>query len=452
MTSILYITVDFPPYRTSGIYRPTRFSNRWTETGSRVTVVTVKKHLSEQTDDTMLRKLDSRVNVIRCRSPLPRKLTRRLYRKLKGPSPSAETASPEPAKEPSRAGSISFKHRIKRLLSRIYRFCEEMIYIPDEYVFWVPFAVWKGYFAMRREKCDIIFASSPPHSVQLVGMALKFLTGKKYVTDFRNSWTDNRVYNNRLARAIDMHLEKRSLKKADMIVTMSPGDRLRLMDYRGEYIKAEILPVTNGYAEEDFCDLPEPGKQPGRFNLVHLGTVYGESGKIFIDALKKYIDTRRPDPNMFRVEFAGTREAKLEDYVRKNDLESYIKFPGFINHDDVPAYLVKEADMLLVLTVGDRFFSPAVLPGKIFEYMRARKPILHIGQKGDTHDFLAASNLEIFIEHHQLDRLPEALDKYAGDSSPADGSSSVNIEAITRFEWNNLADRLMDGMERNFSR
>ena len=448
MKSVIYITVDFPPYRTSGIYRPTRFGNRWVDQGTSITVLTVKNHLSDQIDDSMLEKIDPRIKVIRCTTPLPRKLTRRAFQKYN----QRKTGSTNESESTAKVERESIKQKIKKhILSPTYRFIESLVYLPDEYIFWVPFAIRQGLRTIRREKCDLIFASSPPHSVQLVGLALKLFTGKKYVTDFRNSWTDNRIYNNGITRLIDRFFEKLSLKKADMIITMSPGDKQKLIDYRGEIIRAEIVPITNGYTEEDFAELESPQEMNNRFRLIHLGTVYGRSGEIFLDAFQKFVQTFNPDPDRFEVEFAGIREPALEDYVVKLGLEKYISFAGFINYRDIPAYLSNQSDMLLVLTIGDRFFSAGVLPGKIFEYMRSGKQILHIGQKGDTHDYLAASNLEIYIDQNEIDRIPEVLEGIYRKGKTKNDSPKPNMEAIARFEWNNLADNLKTNMCRLFS-
>lgn len=445
--SVLYITVDFPPYRTSGIYRPTRFGNRWIERGADVTVLTVSRHMSEQTDESMRKKIDPRMRVIRCRTPLLKRFTRRAYKKYRQMAKDTETTDADAG---IKAGGSVFAALKRYLLSPIYRIIQNVLFVPDEYILWVPFAVVAGYRAIKRYKCDVIFASSPPHSVQLVGLALRYLTKLRYVVDFRNSWTDNKVYSWSFSRRIDSFWEKKTLLRSDLIVTMSPGDRDRLLAYREDFVSVPVVPVTNGYAEEDFSGITIPEKRDGPVQIVHLGTVYGRSGLLFLERFRLYVVEKKPEPTDVCVVFVGVKEEALVEYVERMELRRFVQFAGFIRHDDVPRYLAEEADIQLVLTVGDKFFTPGVLPGKIFEYMRIGKPILHIGQEGDTHDFLQESGLEIFVAEKEFEKIPHVLERCVREARDWSKAKTANEEAVTRFEWNSLADTVLEQMAKLF--
>ena len=62
-------------------------------------------------------------------------------------------------------------------------------FIPDARIGWVKPAVGflKEYLA--KNDMDIVISSGPPHSLHLIGMALKEELGIKWVADFRDPWT-----------------------------------------------------------------------------------------------------------------------------------------------------------------------------------------------------------------------------------------------------------------------
>ena len=62
------------------------------------------------------------------------------------------------------------------------------IFIPDARMGWYPFGVRKGIEIVKKEKIDLIFSSSPPHSLQLIAKTISKKTHSKWVADFRDPW------------------------------------------------------------------------------------------------------------------------------------------------------------------------------------------------------------------------------------------------------------------------
>jgi glycosyltransferase involved in cell wall biosynthesis len=60
--------------------------------------------------------------------------------------------------------------------------------------------------------------------------------------------------------------------------------------------------------------------------------------------------------------------------VRKLKLQAFIKDHGYVNHNDSVAK-IKSADVLWFM-VGKRKNIDAILPGKVYEYLGAKKPII----------------------------------------------------------------------------
>ena len=64
----------------------------------------------------------------------------------------------------------------------------DMMQFPDSNITWLPVAVWKGRKIIKKNKVDVIFSTSPHHSLHLITAILKMLSGKKLIIDFRDPW------------------------------------------------------------------------------------------------------------------------------------------------------------------------------------------------------------------------------------------------------------------------
>ena len=58
--SLLFVSIDFPPARTSGIYRPVFFSKYLIEAGWDVTLLTATTHLSTVSDESLFKEVHPR--------------------------------------------------------------------------------------------------------------------------------------------------------------------------------------------------------------------------------------------------------------------------------------------------------------------------------------------------------------------------------------------------------
>ena len=81
------------------------------------------------------------------------------------------------------------KPKSEGIRERVLRYYNSLlIYLPDKELGWLPFAVWRGVWLIRQRDIDAIVTTSPPHSVQLIGLLLKWLTGRVWIVDFRDPW------------------------------------------------------------------------------------------------------------------------------------------------------------------------------------------------------------------------------------------------------------------------
>jgi len=76
-------------------------------------------------------------------------------------------------------------------------------FVPDRHMFWNKSAVKHAANLINKENIEIVFTSSPPHSVQLIGLTLKRQLDIKWITDFRDEWTNDPVFKHAQKDKID---------------------------------------------------------------------------------------------------------------------------------------------------------------------------------------------------------------------------------------------------------
>ncbi len=135
-------------------------------------------------------------------------------------------AEPRPAK-PAR---ISPNSPLRTFL----RTAKESLLIPDRAAPWIPYALKTGRQLLARERFDAILGTALPASVHIVAAILARESELPWIADYRDPWTGNRyVRRNALRRALESSVEKRLLRRADVITTISQPIADQLQSVQG---------------------------------------------------------------------------------------------------------------------------------------------------------------------------------------------------------------------------
>ncbi|MFH1008919.1 MAG: glycosyltransferase family 4 protein [Candidatus Latescibacterota bacterium] len=388
MKKVLIVTYYFPPAGGPGVQRVLKFVKYLPAFGWEPVVLTVEKGDYPALDESLLREVPEGVPVYRTRIFEPYDLYRRFTRR-----PSDERI---PVAVLAQQENQSFSDRVARTI-------RANLFIPDGRVGWIPFAVKEGVRVIRREGIEVIFTSSPPQTVQLIGMALKQKTRLPWVADFRDPWTDISYYADLhrccLPAAFDRAFERRALRSADCVVTVSPS-LVRLFQGRAEN-QYEV--ISNGYDEESFrCMVPE---RPERFVIMHAGNLsrHQNPGALFeaVSLLASEHDAFSKDTDLV---FIGDSRRSIVEDVERRGLKRLFQQIGHVSHPEAVSHMVRSA--LLLLVIPDCANNEGILTGKLFDYMRARKPILGIGPPdGDAAAILRETGSGVMLDYDDVDSI-----------------------------------------------
>lgn len=342
MKRLLVLSYYFPPLGMSGVQRTLKFVKYLPQFGWQPVVLTIKPRGSYGYDPALLDEIPGTV-IARTFSLDPLYLSPSKHR------PSAA----------ARRGMVAGLNRI---------------FIPDNKLGWIPFAVSRGLSLAKEQSIDAIYSTAPPFSSHLAAMALKRKLGKPLICDFRDAWTQNPLaaYASPLHKRYDSFLEHSVLKNADRIIAINQEIVDSFINTHPDINPDKFKVLPQGFDPADFESVA-PLKQ-SKFTIIYTGTfVEKRTPEPLLNALKIIRDTQPEIFSNIQVIFAGTYRQQDKDMVRSAGMEQIVEFKGYVPHKESIA-LLKSADLLwLVIHPSE---GNTVATGKLYEYLGAQKPIL----------------------------------------------------------------------------
>ena len=202
---------------------------------------------------------------------------------------------------------------------------------------------------------------------------------------FRDPWTDiyyyKSLYHSRLATWFDKYLEKKVLKGADKIVTVSE-EVGKLLSQKIPGNSGKIAVIPNGYDEDDF-DRVEP-VQNETFTITYTGTI-SISYRIdqFIEAVYQLPAKVK---EQLKIRFIGNVPDEIINLFYQKNLGSLIEVLGYIPHEQAVRQMMGAS--MLLMAIPDSPDNKGIVTGKFFEYLAAKRPVLAIGPLGGDVDFM----------------------------------------------------------------
>ena len=274
-----------------------------------------------------------------------------------------------------RAGVMKKKSALDFLLTRI----GEVVNYPDADKGWRPYATRAGETLLVTEDIDAIISSSAPITAHLVAKKLKLKHQVPWLADLRDLWSQNHNYSySHLRKLFDERLERSTLSIADAIVTVSQpwADRLNTL-HRDRVVHT----ITNGFDPEE-VNSPPIGLTP-KFTITYTGTVYArqDPSNLFA-ALCNLINEGTLTADDIEVRFYGERTGWLDREIEQYRLSNVVSQYDSVSRS-IAVEKQRESQLLLCLKWEDSR-EHGVYPGKLFEYLGARRPILATGGTDDV--------------------------------------------------------------------
>jgi glycosyltransferase involved in cell wall biosynthesis len=413
---VLMVAYAFPPMSGSGVYRTAKFAKYLPHFGWNPVVVCGDDGtpFGLSVDPSLLADVPPEARVLRTRFVSPYGLRRRLKRllRLSGKENDCDQAvGAQCSGTPSGLPARGVAQRTLKWFGRVLRPLESPP--VDLALYWALSIVPLCRRLIAEENVGVIYTSSDPYSDHLVGWMLRRQTGKPWVADFRDPWTQAWNYNQRGWRsAVDRRMERHVLDGADRIIGVAPGEVLGLQALSSQRDPNRFITIENGFDPEDSAHDLAPGIRAqtpaGKTVLAFVGTGHGTLVPI-LEALARV----GPAMEAVRLRLVGSLApavlAWLQDHAGAIDVE----LVGRVPHAEAIGHM-RAADILL-LPFGASSRWADVYSGKLFEYMAAGRPILLGGPVGDASRLLEASGTGVRLPLERPDEAAAMLGLLASD-------------------------------------
>lgn len=346
--NVLVIAYYFPPMGLSGVQRTLKFVKYLPDFGWNPVVLTTDDTSYYAYDDTLLGEIEDKVTIYRASE-----------RKSK--------SNRKPRKFPN-----YLKQTIGRYITQLFK-------QPDSKTHWKKFALKKAEEIIKNHDIKIIFSTAPPFTDFLIAKELSAKYDIPYVVDYRDSWVDNpfHFFPTIWHKNYNLQLEKSILTTSERAFVITRyAKELILKRYRF-LSHDDVVILTHGYDPKDFENMKTYGYDAEKLIFTHSGLFQdNRTPKYFLKAINTFLKNNPNARKHIELRFVGLMRPSHLRLIKRYKLDDITVLTGYVEHHDAVRNLCEST--VLWLTVNDTIRTP----GKLYEYIGARKPILFLGPKG----------------------------------------------------------------------
>jgi len=286
---------------------------------------------------------------------------------------------------------------------------------PDRWLPWYWGAVPAGIRLVRRYRPTALWSTYPIATAHLIAAMLQRRTGLPWIADFRDPMAQEGYPKDPEIWRAFKAIEDKALHRAAFSVFTTPG-AARMYRERYPDVPAErIRIIENGYDEESYTGLTAsqiPLAPAARITLLHSGIVYPserDPTQLFA-AIQRLRGAGQLGPDTFSLRLrAPVHEAMLESLAQKYAIADLIEILPPIGYREALQEML-QADGLLVLQASN---CNEQIPAKLYEYLRARRPILGLTDpEGDTARVLRDAGLGDIARLDSVEEVQHALARF----------------------------------------
>jgi len=315
------------------------------------------------------------------------------------------------------------------------------LFFPDPRILWANSSYKFLLKFIKSENINTIITTSPPHSIHTIGRNLKEDLGIKWISDFRDPYTNWDIFLNMkplsFFKKIHKKIEFDFLTKSDHVLVTNSS----LKDNYSEIIRSDKLSLLRNGSTHDFKKINYDSK----FVISYFGLINKfRDPIIFLKVFDELLTQNKIFSQKSELRIYGkTQESTLKylnnDFVNKKN----IKIFGQIDIDHVNDK-INESSILLLLLNNTQIQNTT--PYKIYDYLISGRHILTLGDHKNTDvDYLLNKyNRNQRISYGDI----ELIKKYLIESFNDFNEKKLKDFKLnySEIKYSNLIDSLIDSI------
>lgn len=393
---VLMVAYHFPPLAgSSGVQRTLRFAQYLPQFGWEPIVLTVRPQAYETTSDDLLREIPTGTIVHR-----------------------------------------AFAFDAARHLSLFGRY-PRWLALPDRWASWKISGVHAGNRLIDQYSPHAIWSTYPIATAHLIGGRLSRTTGLPWIADFRDPMAQEGYPPDPRTWHSFKQIEEFVFSQARLCTFTTGSAANRYLSRYPGMARVEVL--ENGYDHEAFAQAEQvvptaAALNPGCVTLVHSGIVYPEERDptALFEAIARFAKTDERVRRTLRIRFrAPVHEDLLRRLSDERGLSAMVEILPPIPYREALVEMLR-ADALLVLQAAN---SDEQIPAKIYEYLRAGRPILaFVSPVGETGRMLTKAGVQAIVPLDDASMILQTLQMFLDSPQHRAMPRAEAIAKASRFE------------------
>ena len=314
-------------------------------------------------------------------------------------------------------------------------------FIPDARAMWIKPSVKYLTKYVAENKIDAIFTDGPPHTNTRIATLLKQKTGIPWLSDYQDPWSQVDYFQELILTdwGLKKHLkqEQEAFQAADKTTIVSPTWKKDL-----EEIGAKNVDVIYwGYDPEDYSDITINQEIASKFSILHAGVMgFDRNPKMFFQAISELKNEVPGFDNDFQLILLGQVDHSVKQTIDEYQISDLVKYTGNVIRKEALNQIFSAKILLLLLNQQSNAMGR--VPGKLFEYLASKRPILNFGpNNNDVSKLLTKANAGVNFEYEDVSSIKKYLATKYEEFKSGDLNKDMN-SSIEEYTHQNLTSRI----------
>lgn len=436
MKKVLIITYYWPPSGGAGVQRWVRFVKHLRSFGWEPVIYAPEDPNYALEDLSLVNEIPDDIKVYKHKI----REVNNLFAKL----------SPKKSKKDNKLYNLQQQKGANRsMFQKLAWFIRGNFFIPDARFLWIKPSARFLSPILEKENFDAVVSTGPPHSLHLIAEKLKKKHDFRWIADFRDPWTSmdymQEMFLSKYAEKKHARLEKKVITSADEVVVVG---KTMFNEFKDNYnVESEV--IYNGY-EKNADQVEGSHVLDEKFTIVHIGSFLKNRN---CDDLWQELSNLCQENELFKerleLRLIGNVAPNVMASIEKYGLNENLNKMDYIPFEETQKYLFGAQALLLPI---DRIENAAfVLTGKLFEYLKSKRPILLLAPShGDAADIIQQCKAGYCCGFDDKEEIKKSLltmfNLYLENKNTV---NSVNIERFSGYELTGKMAEVLQGNKKD---
>ncbi len=321
----------------------------------------------------------------------------------------------------------------------LQRWLSAFLYIPDIRKQWLKKLHPVLLQEIKQNEYDCIFVTAPPYSLAVYAAELTDKLSMPVILDMRDPWTSNpyKIHPTPFHYHKDLKIELTAISRIEHGISAYENTIKFYKERIRNFETASWRVIPNGYDNEDFISLKNENLNNGKFNIAFSGTFYSHINNPapFFKAISR-LNKNIKERILFH--HIGNTQINLHRIISKYDLQSHVQIWGYLSHKQCLEKL-NQMDALCFILDDRNKKSVNTIGGKVYEYLRLKKPILAlVPENGEAAELINITKSGKVISPHNTVKICRTLEEWIA------GNITFEFTGIETYSRENQARQLLD--------